>query len=47
MREYPLGSPSEALAMDPDSNLDVDFISFEGLDNIDKLIWDTLNTISR
>ena len=35
-QEYALDIPSETTALDPE--LEADFISFEGLDNIDELV---------
>ena len=33
--------------MDPDSTLDADFISFEGLNNTNESVWEMPSTISR
>ena len=48
MREYLPDNPSDTPTTDPDSTLDADFISFEGLDNINESsVWETPSTISR
>ena len=48
MREYLPDNPSDTPTTDPDSTLDADFISFEGLDNTNESsVWETPSTISR